>query len=134
MSTEILYHFAHLLQVQKKISLKSDFIHFFFMILYMYTAPGQGHTAPRGQSIDSTEMSCHFIYLLQISKICLRGLILYNIFHDLILVYSPRAGAYTAPRGQNFDVNRKASSLYPFVASLNEISLKSDFIQIVFMI
>ena len=34
----------------------------------------------------------------------------------------------TAPRGQNLDVNRKALSLYPFVASLKEISLKSDFI------
>ena len=29
----------------------SDFIHF-FMILYMYIAPGQGQTAPRGQSFD----------------------------------------------------------------------------------
>ena len=35
----------------------------------------------------------------------------------------------TAPRGQNFDVNRKALSLYPFVASFKEISLKSDFMQ-----
>ena len=34
----------------------------------------------------------------------------------------------TAPRGQNFDVNRKTLSLYPFVASFKEISLKSDFI------
>ena len=34
----------------------------------------------------------------------------------------------TAPRGQNFDVNRKALSPYPFIASLKEISLKSDFI------
>ena len=34
----------------------------------------------------------------------------------------------TAPKGQNLDVNRKALSLYPFVASLKEISLKSDFI------
>ena len=34
----------------------------------------------------------------------------------------------TAPRGQNFDVNRKALSLYPFVASFKENSLKSDFI------
>ena len=34
----------------------------------------------------------------------------------------------TAPRGQNFDVNRKALSLYPFVASFKEISLKSNFI------
>ena len=35
----------------------------------------------------------------------------------------------TAPSGQNFDVNRKALSLHPFVASFKEISLKSDFIQ-----
>ena len=33
----------------------------------------------------------------------------------------------TAPRGQNLDVNRKVLSLYPFVASFKEISLKSDF-------
>ena len=36
----------------------------------------------------------------------------------------------TIPRGQNFDVNRKALSLYQFVASFKEISLKSDFIYI----
>ena len=34
----------------------------------------------------------------------------------------------TTPRAQNLDVNRKALSLYPFVASFKEISLKSDFI------
>ena len=38
----------------------------------------------------------------------------------------------TAARGQNFDVNRKALSLYPFVASFKEISLKSDFIHFFF--
>ena len=36
---------------------------------------------------------------------------------------------YIAPRGQNFDVNRKALSLYLSVASFKEISLKSDFIK-----
>ena len=36
----------------------------------------------------------------------------------------------TAPRGQNFDINRKALSLYPFVASFKEISFKSGFIYI----
>ena len=65
-----------------KISLKSDFIHFsFLMILYMYIAPGQGLTTPWG-------------------------------------------------RGRNFDVNRNILSLHSFVASLNKISLKSDFIQV----
>ena len=34
----------------------------------------------------------------------------------------------TAPRGQKFDVNRKALSHYPFVVCFKEISLKSDFI------
>ena len=43
-------------------------------------------------------------------------------------VYSPRAGT-DSQRGQNFDVNRKALSLYPFVASFKQISFKSDFIQ-----
>ena len=38
----------------------------------------------------------------------------------------------TAPRGQNFDVNRKALSFYPFVASFKEISVKSDFIHFFF--
>ena len=41
----------------KKISLKSDFISFFFMILYMYihVAPGQGLTTPRGQNFCQQE-------------------------------------------------------------------------------
>ena len=39
-----------------------------------------------------------------------------HFFHDLIHVYSPGAGADT-PKKQNFDVNRKALSLYPFVGS-----------------
>ena len=50
-----------------------------------------------------------------------------QFFHNLIHVYSPGQGQ-TVLRGQNFDINRKALSLYPFVASFKEISLKSDFI------
>ena len=38
----------------------------------------------------------------------------------------------TTPRGQHIDGNRKALSLYPFVASVKKISLKSDFIQFFF--
>ena len=40
----------------------------------------------------------------------------------------------TAPRGQNFDVNRKTLSLYQFVAGFKEISLKSDFMRCFFTI
>ena len=45
-----------------------------------------------------------------------------HFFHDEIHVYSPGAGA-DSPRGQNFDVHRKALSLFQFVASFKEISL-----------
>ena len=84
-----------------KNTLKSDFIHFSFMILYMYLAPGQGQTAHRWQSLMSTEMSCHFIHLLLVSKKCLRSLILYNFLHDLIHVYGPGAGT-ESPQGTKF--------------------------------
>ena len=68
------------------------------MILYMYihVAPGQGLTTPRARGrgrqppgdkvLMSTEMSCHFIHLMQVLKKCLRSLILYNLFYDLIHV------------------------------------------------
>ena len=36
-----------------------------------------------------------------------------------------------APRGKDFDVNRKALSLYQFDASFKEISSKSDFIHFI---
>ena len=55
----------------KKISLKSDFMHFFFTILYMYIAPGQGQKPPGDKVLMSTEMSCHFIHLMQVLKKCL---------------------------------------------------------------
>ena len=51
-----------------------------------------------------------------------------QVLYDLIHVYSPGAGA-DSHQGQNFEVNRKALSLYPFVASVIEISLNADFIQ-----
>ena len=44
----------------------------------------------------------------------LKSVFIHFFFHDLIHVYSPGQGQ-TAPRGQNFDVNRKTLSLYPFV-------------------
>ena len=49
MSTEKPCHFAHLLQVSKQF-LWSRFNTYFFMVLYMYIAPGQGQTTPWGQN------------------------------------------------------------------------------------
>ena len=98
----------------------------FFMILYMYIAPGQGQTAPRGQSfnVNRNVLSFHS-FDASFKKMPLKSDFIQFVLW--IHVYSPGAGA-TAPRGQNMDVNRKALSLYPFVASFKEISLKSDFI------
>ena len=53
---------------------------------------------PGDKVLISTEMSCHFIHLLQVSKKCLWSLILYNYFHDLIHVYSSGAGVNSPQR------------------------------------
>ena len=72
-------------------------------------------------------------YLLQVYKESLQPLTLYTSSHDLINVCSRRSGADNT-RGQNFDVNRNLLSLQSFATSFKKISLKSDFIQIFFMI
>ena len=88
MSTGTSCHSVHLLQVLKKFSLKSDSIHYFFMILYMYIAPGQGQKAPRGQSFDVNRnvLSLHSYTFF---------------FHDLIHIYSPGEWA-DSPQGTKF--------------------------------
>ena len=64
----------------KKISLKSDFIHFFFHDFIHVYSPGAGADSPGDKVLMSIEMFCHFIHLLQVSNKCLRSLILYNFF------------------------------------------------------
>ena len=54
---------------------------------------------------------------------------IYIFFHVSTYVYSPGQGL-TIHWGQNFDDNRKAFSLCPYVASFKMISSKSDFIHI----
>ena len=144
----------------------------FFMILYLYIAPGQGLTTPLGQNFDvnknllslqsyvasfkkspwrlilynkcslagadspqGTKFWCQQICLVtsficcKFKKKSLWSLMLYIFFfHDLIHVVP--AQEQRGPRGLNFGANRKALSLFPFVASFKEISLKSDFIQL----
>ena len=68
------------------------------MILYMYIAAGQEQTTPGDKILMSTETSCHFAHLLQVSKqISLKSDFI-PFFHDLIHVYSPRAGADSPQR------------------------------------
>ena len=103
-----------------KKSLWSLILYIFFMILYMYIAPGQGQTIPRGQNfyVNRNVLSLHlFVASLKKSLKC-------DIIHFFFTIYTAPGQWQTAPREQNFDVNGKALSLYPFVASFKEISLK----------
>ena len=112
MSTGTSCHFGHLLQILKKISLKSDFMQFFFMILYMYIAPGQGQTAPRGQSfnVNRNVLSFHS-FDASFKKTPLKSF-LYNLFYYLIHVYSPGAGA-DSPLGTKFECKQKGIITLP---------------------
>ena len=77
----------------KKKSLQVWFYTIFFMILYMYIAPGQGKTAHRGKRFDFNRNVLSLHSFVASLKKCLWSLILCNFFHDLIHVYSPGAGA-----------------------------------------
>ena len=126
MSTGTSCHFGHLLQVYTKCFFE---VWFYTSFSWLYTCiqPRGRVSQPTGDKVlMSTEMSYHFIHLLQFKKKSLWSLILYIFFHDLIHVYSPGVGQ-TVPKGQNFDVNRKALSLYPFVASFKEMTLYNFF-------
>ena len=55
---------GHLLSF-KIISLKSDFIHIFLILLDMYIAPSRGRQPLGDQIFTSTEMPYHFTHLWQ---------------------------------------------------------------------
>ena len=108
-----------------------------------------------GKILMTTERPFLFAHIIKVSKWSVRNLILYtfwcqqkalitlticckfqtNLFEFWFYTYflmffhmyiAPGQGQTTL-RGQNSDVNRKALSLCPFVASFKKISLKSDF-------
>ena len=83
MSTEASCHFGHLLQFQK-LSLKSDFIQFVFMILYLYKAPGQGLTTPEGRNFDVNRNILSLrSFVASLKKISLKSDFI-HCFHDFI--------------------------------------------------
>ena len=85
---------------------------FFHDFIHVYS-PGAGADSPPGDIIlMSTEMSCHFIHLMQVLKKSLWSLILYNLFYDLIHVYSPEAGA-DSPQGPTFGCQQKGIITLP---------------------
>ena len=121
----------------QKIALPSDFMHkfqnnlfevwfytiFFYDLINVYS-PGAGADNPLGTKFwCQQEQLVTSVICCKFKKKSLWSMNLYNCFHDFIRVYSPAAGA-DSPREQSFDVNKKALSLYPFVASFKNISLK----------
>ena len=129
MSTVSPYYFAHLLQVLKQ-SLSSMILNTFLMILFMYIAPGQVQTTPWGQTFDVNRKPlslCPFV--AGFKKNALTSDFIYIFFHVSPHVYSSGKG-HTIHWEQNFDDNRKAFSLCPYVASFKMISWKSDFVHI----
>ena len=91
----------------------------------MYIAGGQGQTIPGDKILMSTETSCHFRHLLQVSKKSLWSLILYIFFFMILYMYIAPGQGLTTPLGRNFDVNRNILSLRSFVASFKKKSLWS---------
>ena len=110
------YHFGHLLQVSKKSLWSLILYNFFHDLIHVYSpGAGQGQTAPWEQNFDvpGDDLSTSL-------RLNVRSWIRYIFLVCSLVIEAIK---------KNFDVNRKALSLYPFVASFKEISLKSDFIQ-----
>ena len=71
------------------------------MILYIYIAPGQGQTAPRGQSFDVNRNVLSLHSFVASFKKNVFEVYFIQFSHDLIHVYSPGAGA-DRPQGTKF--------------------------------
>ena len=108
----------------KKKNLWSLILYNFFMILYMYIAPGQGLTTPWGRNFNVNRNILSLRSFVASLKKNLRSLFWYIYIFSWLYI----CVGHKVPRGQSFDVNRKALSRYPFVASFKEICLKPDFI------
>ena len=113
----------------KKISSKSDFIHICNDFIHVYS-PGA-----RAQNPLGTNFWCQQKALIT-STICCKfqtnlfEFWFYTHFLMFFHMYIAPGQGQTTLCGQNSDVNRKALSLCPFVASFKKISLMSDYIYI----
>ena len=95
------------------------------MILYMYIAPGQGQTAPRGQSfnVNTNVLSFHsFDAIFQKNAF---EVWFYTICFMILYMYIAPGQGQTAPRGQGFNVNRNVLSFHSFDAIFQKKSLWS---------
>ena len=120
--------YAHMLQVSKWSLQNLISYTFFFMILYMYIAPGARAENPlwinfwcQQKALITSTICCKFqTNLFEFS--------FYTHFLMFFHMYIAPGQGRTTLCGQNPDVNSEDLSLCPFVASFKKISLKSDFI------
>ena len=111
----------------KMISSKSDFIHIFNDCIHVYSP------SARAENPFGTNFWCQQKALI-ISTICCKfqtnlfEFWFYTHFLMFFYMYIAPGQGQTTLCGQNPDVNRKALSLCPFVASFKKKSSKSDFI------
>ena len=97
----------------------------------MYKAAGQGQITPGVKILMSTETSCHFNHLLQVSK-NLFEVWYYTILFMILYMYihvAPGQGL-TTPRGRNFCQQEHLVTLV--TCCKLKISLKSDFMHFFF--
>ena len=108
--------------------MKTNFIEFFHDFIQVYSPEARANNSSRRNFDVNRNILSLRLFVACFKKMSLKSdFIHFFLFHDLIHVYSPGAGI-DSPRGQNVDVNRKALSLYPFVANFKEIYSKSDFL------
>ena len=133
MPTGLSCHFGHLLQVSTKSLWSLILYNFFHDFIHVYS-PGAGADNPQG-----TKFWCQQKYLVnsficcQFKKKSLWSLILYNFFHDLIHVYSPRAGA-DSPQGTKFWCQQKGLITLPICCKFPRNLFEVWFYTIFFMI
>ena len=68
---------------------------------YMYIVPGEGQTAPKGHSFDVNRNVLSFHSFVASFKTMSLKSDFIQLFHDLLHVYSPRAGCIQ-PQGTKF--------------------------------
>ena len=105
----------------KMISSKSDFIHIFNDFIHIYS-PGQGQKTPWGQTFGVSRKPRPFTTMI----ICCKfqtNLFEFGFYTHLLMffhMYITPGQGQTTLCGQNSDVNKKALSLCPFVASFKK--------------
>ena len=108
----------------RKIPFASLFCMIFCFDSYMYIKPQGKKRQPLGTiSLMQAERSYHFDHWLHVSKNS-SALWFYAHFFMILYMYIALGQGQTTHEGQNFDVNRKASSLWSFFLQVLKESLQ----------